>query len=127
MTGGAPVSDRVRPYFGVLRARRPGVAGWFDRLRVRSATGAAEEIARLHAQVLELQRDQRLLAAHVAALTGRLQEPRVEPPEVSEEARERAVQAARLSAIAFYEHRIARLERALPKRRGSGAAGEGDG
>ena len=62
----------------------------------------------LRGRVAELERDHLLLAAHVATLTEQVGAgARIAPVDTDAEA---ARQRARLSAVAFYEERIGRLE-----------------
>lgn len=95
----------VRGRWSVLRARSPRGTGAVESglLGLRGAAHLVDEVRLLRTRVGELERDHRLLAAHVAALT--------EAAPVSPEAPPAPpMEAVRLSAVAFYEQRISALE-----------------
>ncbi|MDH2445224.1 hypothetical protein QDR37_14825 [Amnibacterium sp. CER49] len=93
----------ARGRWNVLRVRRPRLAERVEAglLAVRGGARLVAEVRSLRTRVAELERDHALLAAHVGALA---QAPagveRIAPD----------VEAVRLAAVAFYEHRIAALE-----------------
>jgi hypothetical protein len=96
----------ARGRWAVLRVRRPRFTGRVESgmLGLRGTAHLVDEVRSLRARVAELERDHALLAAHVAVL-GEAAPGEVEPAP--------SVEAVRLSAIAFYEHRISALEARL--------------
>ncbi|HEY8317780.1 MAG TPA: hypothetical protein VIG76_03035 [Amnibacterium sp.] len=101
MTGDAERWARGR--WNVLRKRRPRITRAVEAgvLGIRGAAALADEVRALRNRVAELERDHALIAAHVAALTEAVPgEARPAP----------SVEAVRLAAVAFYEHRITALE-----------------
>ena len=94
----------VRGRWNVLRARRPRVAGAVESgvLGLRGTAYLLDEVRALRTRVAELERDTALLSAHVAALGSAAPVTDAQPAP--------SLEAARLSAVAFYEHRIAALE-----------------
>ncbi|MFD1721357.1 hypothetical protein [Amnibacterium endophyticum] len=99
----------IGPYWQLLRARRPRAAVRLEdaTLAARGPEALVSEVRALRTRVAELERDHRLLAAHVAALSE--QRAAAGAREDDRGARERA----RLAAIAGYEQRIGDLERRL--------------
>ncbi|MGN6744197.1 MAG: hypothetical protein ACTHJL_13010 [Amnibacterium sp.] len=99
----------ARGRWNVLRARRPRTAGALETgvLGLRGSARLVDEVRLLRTRLAALERDHALLAAHVAALVEAA--PGGAQPEPS-------VEAVRLSAVAFYEQRIAALEERLPSR-----------
>ena len=100
----AGVAGWVRGRWNVLRSSRPGVAGAVESgaLGLRGTAHLVGEVRALRNRVAELERDTALLSAHVAALGEAGPAADVQPAP--------SVEAVRLSAVAFYEHRIAALE-----------------
>jgi hypothetical protein len=101
MTAG--VERWARGRWNVLRARRPRLAGTAESalLGIRGTARLVDEVRALRTRIGELERDHALMAAHVAALTEATPGDAMPAP---------SVEAARLAAVAFYEHRIAALE-----------------
>lgn len=100
---------RLSPLWQVQRRRRPRAAARVEEaaLAVRTRGSLLGEVHLLRARLAELERDHRLLAAHVATLTERLAVGALSAPDEDAEA---ARQRARVAAVAFYEERIGRLE-----------------
>jgi hypothetical protein len=96
------------PLWRVQRQRHPRAAARVEATALLARVDLATEVHALRTRLAELERDHRLLAAHVATLTEQLDAAtRLGPPDADAEA---ARQRARLAAIAFYEERIGRLE-----------------
>lgn len=89
-----------------FRSRRPGAAEALQgaALAVRGRTALIAEVRALQRRLHTVERDGELLAAHVAALTARVE--RVgDPASIGDR-----LAAARLGALASYEQRIDALE-----------------
>jgi hypothetical protein len=99
------------PRWRTARRRHPGAAAGVETAAagLRGYARLVGEVQSLKGRVAELERDHRLLAAHVATLTER---EGAGPVDDGEPARQRA----RLAAIAWYEQRLERLERAADGR-----------
>lgn len=105
-----------------LRSRRPEVteAATRSALAVRGRAALLREVRDLQRRLHVVERDAELLAAHVAALTARV-ESTAAPADVADR-----LTAARLGAISGYEQRIAALEEhAGASRHARGAAVRG--
>jgi hypothetical protein len=97
-----------------FRARRPIAAETVQRaaLALRGRDALLREVRALQRRLHVVERDADLLAAHVAALSARV-ERTGDPADLADR-----LTAARLGAVASYEHRIAVLEeRVLRSRR----------
>lgn len=104
---------RLGPVWQVQRRRHPSAAARVETAALALRGGLTDEVRALRARVAELERDHRLLAAHVAMLTERLGTATGVPVDADAEA---ARQRSRLAAVAFYEERITRLEERLGRR-----------
>lgn len=104
---------RLGPAWQVQRRRHPRAAARVETAALALKGGLADEVRALRTRVGELERDHRLLAAHVAMLTEQLGSATGTPVDADAEA---ARQRSRLAAVAFYEERINRLEERLGRR-----------
>lgn len=124
MTGAASTttSVRLRTAWRTWRGRHPAGARRIGVLRTALSRQArlVTTVTELRARVHGLERDQALLAEHVAALTGRLEHSAAPGAGV-----EQRIAAARLGAIAAYEQRLEAVEAAT--RAGDRRAGERSG
>ena len=117
---------RLGPAWQVQRQRHPRAAARIETTALALKGGLTDEVRALRTRVAELERDHRLLAAHVAMLTEQLGTATGTPIDADAEA---ARQRSRLAAVAFYEERINRLEERLGRRgharSASGAVSDG--
>ncbi len=110
MSAAGALRNRARAAWGAMRARAPraidGAA--VAREGLRSPRSRARQIVDLRRRLHALERDHALLAAHVRAITERLEGGAdLDVPD--------RLAAARLDAVASYEHRISALEAKAPR------------
>ena len=98
--------DGVLPYLRTIAVRVPLLPGMLAWLAARGPS--ASRIRLLELQVARLERDNRLMAAQISAITDAAAHSHADP---DADARAAAIQAAWGSAVAAYEQRIAALER----------------
>lgn len=77
----------------------------------RRAAAAVDGVVRYEERIAALERDLELVSSQLAVVTMRLEQPASAPP-ARREGEEARLVKSRLSAISFYEERIARLEAA---------------
>lgn len=105
MSAAGELRGRARAAWGAMRARAPRAAENAAVLKAaaRPRASLARELVDLRGRMHAMERDHALLAAHVQVLTERLAGG-------VDLDREDRLAAARLDAVASFEHRIAALE-----------------
>ncbi|MFC0682049.1 hypothetical protein ACFFGH_29810 [Lysobacter korlensis] len=104
--------DLLRRGWRVVHRIAPALAERIDdrrRVRIRSAA-AVSGVVRFEERIGALERDLELVSKQLAVVTMRLEQPSADRPGPA--GNEERLITARLSAIAFYEERISRLEAA---------------